>query len=220
MKPVVVFGDGQLAELASFYVTHDTDRIVAAHTVDGGHLQETSTRGVPIVAFEEVRESFPPSDFDMFVAIGYSRMNRIREQKYQAAKDLGYDLMSYVSSKAVVWPGVTIGDNCFIMEQNVIQPLASVGNDVIMFSGCQIAHGSAIGDHSFFSAHVVVSGNVVVEPNCFFGVNATLRDSITIGRESVIGASALIMRSTAARSVYAAPKAQLLAMTSDRLPSL
>lgn len=65
-----------------------------------------------------------------------------------------------ISSTAKVWPGTPIGDNCFIMENNVIQPFAQIGNDVTIWGGSIIGHGSVIKDHCFVAAHVVISGAV------------------------------------------------------------
>ena len=174
--------------------------------------------GLPVVPFDEVAELYPAREFDMFVAVGYARMNKIREQKYLEAKAMGYHLISYVSSEATFWPDYSsIGDNCFIMEHNVIQPFVEIGNDIIMWSGSQVGHDSVIKDHCLLAAHVVVSGNVTIEPNCFLGVNATIRDGITIARECVIGAGALILKDTMEREVHVGPKAKLLPVPSNRI---
>jgi len=44
----------------------------------------------------------------------------------------GYQLISYVSSRASNIGQVTIGDNCFVLEFAVIQPCSKVGNDVFI----------------------------------------------------------------------------------------
>ena len=219
-RKVVVFGDGVMAGLAHFYLGHDSPHDIVAFTVDRDRMTDDTKLGLPVVPFEDILQRYPPSRFSMFVALGYGRMNRIREAKYLQAKELGYDLISYVSSTATTWPGATIGDNCFIMENVVIQPFAIVGNDVIMWSGCHIGHESVIKDHVFISSHVVVSGLVTIEENCFLGVNATLRDGITVARECVVGANAFINRDTQERGVYAGPTGQLIPTPSDRLPSV
>ena len=218
MKRVVLFGDGQVADLAHFCLTHDSAYEVAAFTVDGAYISAATMRGLPIVPFEEVSSRYPPDDFSLFISIGYSRMNRLRESKYDAARSLGYTLITYISSKATTWPERDIGDNCFIQENTVIQPFARIGNNVTMWSGCHVGHESIIEDHCFLSPHVVVSGNVTVEPNCFLGAGATIRDGVTIARECVIGAGSLIMKDTHPREVYVGQRAKLLPTPSDRLP--
>ena len=111
----------------------------------------------------------------MFVAIGYGKMNRLRAEK-EAAKALGYPFARYVSSKAVTWPDLAIGENRFVMEANVVQPFVSIGANSIIWSGNHIGHHARIGDHCFLASHIVVSGNVEIGERCFVGVNVTLRD--------------------------------------------
>jgi sugar O-acyltransferase (sialic acid O-acetyltransferase NeuD family) len=218
MERVVLFGEGELGRLAHFYLTQDSPYEVAAFTVDGKHIRAARVQGLPVVPFEEVQSLYPPGDFRMFIAVGYARMNKLRESKYHAAKELGYDLITYLSSTATVWPETSIGDNCFIMEHTVIQPFAAIGNDVVIWSGCHINHESEIKDHCFLSSNVVVAGLTTIEPNCFLGLHATIRNEITVARECVIGAGSLIMKDTQPREVYSGHRAQLLRLPSNRLP--
>lgn len=220
MKPVVVFGVGMTAKLARFYLDHDSERQVVAFTVERAYADPPERYGLPVVPFDEVIHHYPPDAYDMFVAVGYARVNKFREQCYNAAKALGYTLINYVSSRATVWPDLDIGDNCFIMEHNIIQPFARIGNNVMMWSGSHVGHESEIMDHVFVASQVVISGSVVIEPNVFLGVNATIRDRLRIGRESVIGAGALVMKDTREREVLLGQASKPLGMTSDRLPGI
>ena len=49
-----------------------------------------------------------------------------------ALKSLGYTMASYISTRAYIGYEVEIGDNCFIMENNVIQSFAKIGNNVVL----------------------------------------------------------------------------------------
>lgn len=144
----------------------------------------------------------------------------MRARKYAEAKAKGYPLVSYVSSRATVWPELAVGENCLIFEGNVIQPYASIGNNVMLWSANLIGHHSSIGDHCFVASHAVISGNVTVEPYCFIGVSATLRDGIRIGRASVIGAGSLILRNTAPESVYIGSGTRPAPMRSSELNNI
>lgn len=217
MKPIVIFGIGQIAEVVHFYFTVDAQRSVAAFTVDQAYLDRTEFCGCPVVPFETVVERYPPEEFDLFVATGYAKNNRVREEKYKAAKQLGYVMTNYVSSKANFWPGLVVGENCLILEGNTIQPFVEVGSNVFIWSGNHIGHHAKIGDNVFISSHVVVAGGVHVGRNCFIGVNATLRDHIQVGELCVIGAGAVVTRDLDNKSVIMAAKSVLSKITSDRL---
>ena len=135
MAKVVVFGVGQVAEVAHFYLTHDSEHEVVAFTVNRDYLKEETFQGLPVVPFEDITTDYPTTSFKMFVPISYQQVNRLRESKYHEAKSKGYELISYVSSRITVWPGFTHGDNCFLLEDNTIQPFVSIGSNVILWSG-------------------------------------------------------------------------------------
>jgi len=219
-EKVIIFGNGQMANLAHFYLTHDSPYEVAGFCVDKDFLKENSFNNLPVVSFEDVEAIFSPHVFKMFIPISYKNVNKLRAKKYYQAKDKGYELISYLSSKATTWPGLVIGENCFIFENNVIQPFVEIGNNVILWSGNHIGHHSKIKDHCFLASHVVVSGRVTIEPYCFLGVNATIRDNVVIEQSCVIGAGTLILKSTTKNGVYIGPPAKLYSLPSDKLKNI
>jgi sugar O-acyltransferase (sialic acid O-acetyltransferase NeuD family) len=201
-KPVVIFGTGDYARTAAIYLREDSLFDVVAFTVDEEHVGGGELAGAPVVPFAELQHEYPSSTHAMLVAIGFSGVNRARAGVYDRCKAEGYELISYVNSRATSWGDVELGDNCFVFEENVIQPNVRIGNDVVLWSGNHIGHDSAIGDHCFIASHAVISGNVSIGPYCFVGVNATVRDGVTIAPECVIGAGALVMRDTERGEVY------------------
>lgn len=203
-KPLVIFGAGDIAQLAHFYFTHDSERDVAAFTVDEAYRSSDSFLGLPLVAFEDVADRFPPAEFDMFVALSYAKRNAVRTEKCAGAREKGYELASYVSSRATIFPGTSFGENCFILEDNTIQPFVQIGRNVTLWSGNHIGHHSFIDDNAFITSHVVISGGVHVGKNCFIGVNTTVRDHVTLGDRCLIGAGSLILHSTEPSAVYVA----------------
>lgn len=217
MSKIVIFGAGDIASLAHYYFRKDSVHTVVAFTVDREYRKVEEFEGLPVVAFDEVAQCFPPATHDMFVAISYAKMNHVREEKYHQAKGAGYNLVSYVSSLCSNLTENPIGDNCFILEDNTIQPFVKIGSNVTLWSGNHIGHHSTVGDHCFISSHVVVSGHVTIQNNCFLGVNATLRNAITIGPESLIGAGAIIMKDTEAKSVYVPKRTEVFLKKSDEL---
>jgi len=220
MKPLVIFGAGDIADLALYYFKNDSEREVAAFCLDAAYVKEPEFRGLPVVAFEDVEAHFPPKDYDFFVALSYSKLNQLRREKYLAAKEKGYALVSYISSHATILNDGRIGENCFILEDNTIQPFVTIGNNVTLWSGNHIGHHSTIHDHCFIASHIVVSGGVEIEQACFIGVNATLRDHIKIGANTVIGAGALILGDVEADGLYVGAATERRPVPSSRLKKI
>lgn len=201
-KPLVIFGTGDIAQLAHFYFSTDSEYEVLAFTVDAAYRTETTFCDLPVIAFEEIFKHYLPEQCEIFVALSYSKLNVVRKEKYLAAKTLGYGIASYISTHATILNEGRIGENCFIFEDNTIQPFVTIGNNVTLWSGNHIGHHSTIGDHCFIASHVVVSGGVDIGEQCFIGVNATLRDHIKIGEKCVIGAGALLLADAEPEGVY------------------
>lgn len=201
-KRLVIFGIGEAAQLAHYYFTTDSQYDVVAFTVDAAFLEQTTFCDLPVVAFEEILERYGPEEHDLFVALGYSKLNAIRKEKYLMAKALGYRLPSFISSSATVLNAEKIGENCFVFEDNTIQPFVTIGNNVTLWSGNHIGHHSVIRDHCFIASHVVISGGVEVGEQCFIGVNATLRDHVKVGERCVIGAGALLLADAEPEGIY------------------
>ena len=67
------------------------------------------------------------------------------------------------------------------------------------------------------TSHVVMSGHCEIGAYSFLGVNATLRDGITIGEGSFIAMASSIVKNTEPWSVYKGNPAQKLSMSSKDL---
>ena len=220
MARVVVYGTGQVASVVHTYLTEDSPHEVVAFTVGARHVTSDTFLDLSVVPFEHVARLYPPTEFAMIIAIGFQQVNRLRAEKYAEAKASGYELITYIHSKATVWKDLVIGDNCVVMEDTVIQPFAVVGNDVILGPGSCVGHHSIVKDHCLLASHVDVSGNVIVEPYCFLGANSTIRDGVTVAEECVVGANVAIHQDTVSRGVYVGPRPELLGLPSNKLPRI
>jgi sugar O-acyltransferase (sialic acid O-acetyltransferase NeuD family) len=205
MVDVVIFGVKDFASLAHFYLRHDSDHRVVAFTVHREFIPaEGEFEGLPVVPFEELEASFPPDRASAFAPMSHRKMNRLREGIYNDLKGRGYQLISYVSSRATTFPEGRIGDNCFILEDNTIQPFATIGDNVVIWSGNHIGHHSVVESHAFITSHVVISGHCRIGAYSFLGVNATLKDQITLAEGTLIGMGANVTKDTESWSLYKA----------------
>lgn len=217
MAKIVIFGNGEIGELAEYYFRTDSVHDVVAFTADEEFIKGDTFCNLPLIGFKDIVKKYPPEEYKMFIGLSYTKMNKIRADKYYLAKDLGYELVSYVSSKCTFLSTNPVGDNCFILEDNTIQPFVKIGNNVTLWSGNHIGHESVIEDHCNITSHVVVSGHVHIHSYCFIGVNVSLRDNITIAPGTLIGAGAVIMKDTVEKGVYLPPRAILFEKKSDEI---
>jgi sugar O-acyltransferase (sialic acid O-acetyltransferase NeuD family) len=220
MAEVVIFGIGQWAELAHFYLLHDSPHEIVSFTVNRSFMRGQEYHGLPVVPFEELEKDYPPHRYSMFIPISFKKMNHNRADKYREAKQRGYQLISYVSSKATTWPDFQCGDNCFILEDNRIQPFVEIGNDVVMWSGNHIGHHSKIKDHVTLAGSVVISSGCTIEEYCFMAGCSTVREGRVIARETMVGMGVTIQRNTKEFELYRLPAAKPEAIRTDQLHGL
>jgi sugar O-acyltransferase (sialic acid O-acetyltransferase NeuD family) len=193
-RKLILIGDSAFAEVAYEYFTHDSPYEVVAFSVERAFLKRDRMFGLPVVPFEELEQYFNPPAHSFYAALVYTNLNRLRARLYREAKAKGYTPASYVSPRAFVWPNVKLGEHCFIFENNVVQPFATLGDDVILWSGNHIGHHSTIHNHCFISSHVVISGFVDVGAHGFVGVNAAVGNNVTVGADCLIGAGAVVVK--------------------------
>jgi len=210
MVDVVIFGVSDTAQLAFYYLNNDSDFNVVAFCVDQAYLPEDrSFMGLPAMTLEQVTRQYPASDYQFLVPMTAADMNRLRANIYHRIKKLGYQFISYVSSHATVLTD-NIGENCFILENNTLQPYCTIEDNVMLWSGNHIGHHSRVRAHAFISSHVVVSGRCEIGEYSYIGVNSTLRDGLKIAEGSFIGMGSSVTKHTEAWNAYAGTPAKNL----------
>jgi sugar O-acyltransferase (sialic acid O-acetyltransferase NeuD family) len=220
MEKVIIFGLGDISQIAHLYLSEDNNYEVVGFTIDKEYIKEETFRDLPIVAFEHLEDVYSIDEYKLFIPLSYTKVNKLREEKFLKAKEKGYNFISYISPDATVSSNAKIGENCFIFEDNTIQPFVKIEDNCILWSGNHIGHHSVIKAHCFIASHAVISGGVKVGENTFIGVNATLRDHITIGKSNVIGAGALILGDTEDDKVYMTKATEASRVPSNRLRGL
>lgn len=206
MKKVVIFGTGGFAQIVYLYLKKiDPSKLqVVAFSANELVIKEQTLCGLPVEPFENIERRYPCQQYDMFIAVGYSDMNRKRARFFEEAKDKGYNLMSYIHPSTIINDEFEMGENF----------------DVIIWTGNAISHHTTIMKHCFIVSHTAIAGNTTIEPYCFIGMNATIRNSVRVAKECVIGAGSVILHDTNEKEVYAAHSTVKLEVTSNQLRNL
>ena len=219
MKKVIIFGTGELAQRIFFYLKDSDDQVVA-FCANKSKIDKEELLGLPIIAFENIEEKFPPSEFSMFIAMAYSEMNKKRTKFFNEAKNKGYELYSFIHPSTKVWDEFEMGENCFILANNVIQPFVKIGNNVLIGSNNLISHNTTIGDSCFITSNVTMGGHITMGKNCFVGLSATINQRIKIGNECIVGAGTIISKDINDKEVYAENSSKKLPQSSEQISNI
>jgi sugar O-acyltransferase (sialic acid O-acetyltransferase NeuD family) len=213
---VVIFGIGKFASLAWYVITHDSNHRVVGFTVDGDYCTEETFHGLRTVPFENLERYFPPDNVAMLLPLGGHNINGLRASRYIAAKERGYGFVTYIASRAMVWPDLQIGENCMIFDGSIVNPFAVIGNNCILRDGSVVSHHANISDHCFLAAHAVVAGSTKVGERCFLGLNSTIRNGLTLAPKCFVAAGAVVVADTIENGVYVGVPARRREIAADQ----
>lgn len=201
MKPLIIYGVGDLASQMHYYVSEYTNRTVIAFCVDKAYLKNHFHLGLQVVAFENIQDSFPPQNYDMLLTIGYKSMRK-RELLFNNAKSKGYKLINFIHPNALFAPNLEIGENNIILSNVNIEPNVKLGNNNIIWSDCLICHDVTVGSHNFIAAKSLIGGFSKIANKSFLGFNSTIIENVSVDEECLIAAKSLILKNTMPYSKY------------------
>lgn len=116
---------------------------------------------------------------------------------------------------AHILPGARIGRNCNICDHVFIENDVSLGDDVTVKCGVQLWDGIEIGDRVFIGPNATFTNDrfprskqypdhflrTIVEDGASVGANATILPGLRIGRNSMVGAGAVVTKDVPAGAV-------------------
>lgn len=214
---IVMFGAGKVADVVYRHIAQSGTHDVVAFTTDAAHAPDGGVfHGKPVVPFDSVAKEYPSDQYGMIVAIGYHDLNAVRRAKYEAAKALGYTLVSYVSPKAGVGDWLRMGDNCIILDNATVEPGVVLGNNVVVWSNVLIGHHSTIEDHAWIAGQAVFGGSTRLGTGSFVGLGAIVAHEVELGPQTMIGAGALVTKCADPKSVFIAKNTDLFRLDSEK----
>ena len=129
---------------------------------------------------------------------------------------------------AHILPGARIGADCNICDQTFIENDVVIGDRVTVKSGVHIWDGARIEDDVFIGPSVAFTNDryprskqypetfqkIVIQKGASIGANATLLPGITIGKNAMVGAGAVVTKDVPANAIAAGNPARIVS-TSD-----
>jgi len=210
MQQIVIFGDSVFAEQVYYQLESDGRYKVVAFTVDEVVFSKTVFNGLPVVPFQQLTKYYSVNEVQIFPAIGYSKLNTIREKVISEIEKSGYELLTYISKFAFIGANTIIGRGCYICEFVSVGVLSQLGKGVVLLPNSRIGHNCIIEDFCYFSNSVGVGGNANFKKNSFIGINATIKHDLTIEKFNIIGTASNVIKTTEPNGVYVGNPAKRL----------
>lgn len=186
MKKLFIFGTGPIAEVAFHHFKEEKKYDIVAFVEFKKFIRKKKIFNTNIVEYEKIKKILPKENHYAFVALGYKELNKFRTKIYKNLKKKKYKFVSYVSPNSNIAKNVSIGENCLLLDGQIIHPYTKIGNNVTLWSGNIIGHHCEIKDNCFITSDVTISGNSLIGENSFIGIKTAVRDGISVGKNCVI----------------------------------
>lgn len=209
IKKVVLAGNSTMAELMYDYLKQDIRYEVVATTVSDEFLETGSVDEIRSVGLSRLIDVYKPNEVSIIMAVGYDNLNRVREKLFFQLKSLGYLIETYVHPDAKIYTTCSIGEGAIILPSAVVEPQVFVGANTVVWCNVSLAHHSTIAENCWIASGGIIAGKSTICRNTFLGVNATVVNGINVGEFNIIGAGALISKSTDANTVHLSRSAEL-----------
>src|SRR5690554_4338219 len=158
-QQVIIYGDSDFAEQVYYQLETDGRYKILAFTVDESKFEKNTFIGLPVIPFQQLSNHYSTNEVKIFPAIGYSKLNTIREIVISEIEKDGYGLLTYISKLAYVGANTKIGDGCFICEFVSIGIHSELGKAIVILPNSKIGHYNNIGDFCYFSNSVCTGGS-------------------------------------------------------------
>lgn len=196
MENIILFGTGPVSQVAEFYLKEEYN--IIANTLDKEYI-DLAQSNREVLPFDE---NLKKLDAKIFIPISYVRCNTVRAKKYEQAKQWGLKFVSYIHPTAKV--SGKVGENCMILEDVIVQPYTTLGDNCIIWCHCHIGHHNHIGDHNYITSGSILCGSCEIGNYNFIGAGVLIRDNINIGNKNILGMGAVITKSIDNENLYIA----------------
>jgi len=196
MNKVILYGNSVLSQMVFFDAVGCCCFEIAGFAVDKPYLKTPTFCGLPQVDFAEVKQHFPPDQYDMLAVLGGFSDMRGRAAHYQRAKAKGYQMRNYISSRSELSPDVTMGENNIILSQSYIGFGGRMGDNNIIRQQVYLGHDFTIGSHNFIGPGCNIAGYCSIANTCYIAMGSTVINNTNIAEETLVGAGSVVIRHT------------------------
>lgn len=193
MKDLYIIGAGGFGREVAWLVERLNDENLTWNLKgfidDNRHLWGTMEDGYPVLGGIEYLMRKEGGYAVCAVGSAVTRKRIVERFKESAVR-----FATLIDPSVLMSKRVTVGEGSIICAGTIITVDVTIGRHVIINLDCTLGHDDAIHDFVTIYPSVNVSGNVVVGECAELGTGMQIIQGKSVGRESVIGAGAVVIR--------------------------
>jgi len=194
MQRIAMVGSGELSERLIYYFEDTGFGRVVGMFDDFETVGETKNDRPILGKTEEIPAAFREGAFDaVAIAVGYHH-RRFRKEIYGTLKGRGVPIATFVHPSSHVEKSARLQEGSIVLVDCTIDMHVRIGENVLLSSRCFVSHHAKIGNHTFCGPAVNLAGNAEIGECCFLGINTTCIDGVSIGRNVLTAAGAVVTK--------------------------
>ena len=127
-----------------------------------------------------------------FVAIGDNWIRHLMVEKLKQ-KIINIRFANIIHPTAQIGKNTSLGQGIALMANTVVNSNCEIGNHVFLNTKSSADHDNILKDFSSLGPNTTLGGNVILNEFSAISISATVKEKITIGKHSVIGAGSLLL---------------------------
>ncbi|MGZ0711664.1 NeuD/PglB/VioB family sugar acetyltransferase (plasmid) [Coraliomargarita sp. W4R53] len=178
---------------------------------DDASLHDTTLGGVSVVGSIE---SAADRSEQLLVCVGAGRSRRDIVRRLRAMHVDESRFAIFVARSAQVGNTSEIARGSILLGGVVVTADATIGEHVVVMPNCSITHDGVLEDFVTLAAGVALGGSVHLGEASYVGMNAGVRQGVTIGENTTIGMGAIVLKDIPSDETWAGVPAQRLVVPS------
>lgn len=128
-----------------------------------------------VIGCNKDMEELYPTYQNIFIAIGN---NKVRSILINKAKELGYNIVSLISNRAVISKYACIKEGIVIFPGAIIEPNSTIGIGSIICANSVINHDAYIDDYCLINSSSVIRPTANIKKYCNIGCRCLIESSL------------------------------------------
>lgn len=196
MKKIVIYGAGGFARELAIHI-EEMNQVNEEWEILG-FLEDNSNKigkmlnGYPILGGVDWLDNWKRNDIYIVLGIGSPSGKKVMYEKVKSKGNYNYPNL--------IHPSVKISEyNCFgqgiiVCKGSIITCNTDIKDFVTININSTIGHDTIIENYTTISPNCSISGNVHLSDGVYLGTQATIIEKLSVGRNSIIGAGAVVVK--------------------------
>lgn len=169
--------------------------------------------GVECVPFSVFIEKYPYNVAEVVISLGEPKY---RELLYDKVVAQNYTLATLIHPEAYISKRAKFGQGVIVKARAMLSNV-TIDDNTLVADLSTLGHGVVIGKHCVISGHTTVNGGSVLEDNVYVGVSANIRESVRIGRFSIVSMAAAVFKDVGQEQIVMGNPARVIAKNEKKL---